>query len=677
MKIDINAFTGMRPAIAARLLDDTESVEVYNADLENGDIIPVLRPAFVAQTTMKVLAIWQHELRHLGLGQPLRLFAEHRNFVESPIANDTFGRLYMSDNDNGGLSMMDSTGTEYKLGVPVPTATPVVTAVNKRHGAVRFSPDTNSFTFTSASRWYRPYLFPDAKVTFTGDTLPGGIVSGTVYGILQATQQTGDVWSYTVYDTNDSNKTEVAITSAGSDVVCTNEKEGSLQNRAYVFTLVDAFGQESAPSLPTSTICDAASAVTLNNLLTPAATAGFPAPTIKRIYRTSTGASGETSYQFVGEIPASSSTYLDNLMDEELGEVLPSADWEMPPSGLKHLVELAGGIMAAHTAGEVMFSDVNHPYAWPDANRYSLDGNIKTLAVSQNTVFAITDGVIYSLTVDPDSGGVYITKLDGLTPCVSAEGVAPTPFGVLFPGQDGLYLIQQGVSSATNVTEKIISEREWKKYVVASLVGCFYDASYMAFFTKEDGTKGTFLIDFSSSQQARMRYISDWGTAVTVVPHGRHIFYASPTGHLDSSSIYKMFADENDGFVLATWRSKDFIFPTPVNFGSLIIESMAAEENVSPDEDTDINYWGGSIGGHLCGEITFAGEGTNIYPVKLSRLITVVVVADDEIRFSGAVKHNRYVRLPKGFAARKWHIIVSTAIPVSRIALGTSTEELR
>lgn len=661
--INVETFTGMRPAVAGHLLETGEAQSACNVDTSTGVLQPVFLAKQEAQYDFVARSVWRHDARISGHGFVWRAYPDKRQFVESPVAGDRHSRLYMSGGK--GLCFMGGDGKEYVLGVTAPEDSPVTVDCTQRGGAVRFDPGRQGFVFTSAVRAERPYLTPGEKVTLTG-TLPAPFVSGTAYTVLEAIPTADGAYAYRVGTGGQS----VRFTEEGKGQ-CVVAYAGTSQNRVYVYTVVNVFGDESAPSLPCAVTVDRSCNLRIKNLLY-TAQAGEAPIAGKRIYRLATGASGDSGYLYVDEIAGTETTFVDNRLDEELAEALPSLDWKVPGADLRHLTAMPGGVVAAHTEGSVRFSEPYMPYAWPEANSYDILGRVLTIAASQRTLFVLTESVVHSMTVD-DPASVYTTTLDGFAPCLSPDGVVSSPLGVLFPSSDGLYLVSQGMTSPQNVTDGLISDREWSLMNPASFLAIFFDTTYMAFFRRESGEYGTLMLDFGRNGQARMRLMDEWGTAVQVVPGGRRVFYAKPIGSTGRSAVYELFGNR-DAPSIATWRSKAFVFPTAVNMGAAIVECDTVRADGGCE---DIVFWGGPVGEQMAGEVPFGEEDSDVYPGGQPVSAVLRVFADDTLRANLLVRPNRFMRLPQGYAARKWEFEITTLRAVRRIAIGTAIEELR
>jgi hypothetical protein len=178
--------------------------------------------------------------------------------------------------------------------------------------------------------------FTDYRIYYTGDGAPK-----KTNWALATTSGTGtdpfpDSWLYMGVP----NPT-------GAPTLAASSSTAPAEVRAYVYTYVSTFGvvkEESGPSpAATVTVNTASGTVTVSGF-TAAPTTGYNI-THRRIYRTITGASSVT-YSFVAEIPVATTSYVDSLTATQLGENLPSLNFEPPPSDLKGLVAMPNGMLA-------------------------------------------------------------------------------------------------------------------------------------------------------------------------------------------------------------------------------------------------------------------------------------------------------------------------------------------
>jgi hypothetical protein len=146
-----------------------------------------------------------------------------------------------------------------------------------------------------------------------------------------------------------------------------------LSTRSYVYTFVNKFGEEGPPSPASREITVGQNAGVVISLVHAEVATRFGIVS-KRLYR---AVSGEESvgFRLVAEVPLATTTIADTKRDDELGEELPSADWDMPPQDLVGIVSLSGGMLAGFRRGTgilcITYPDQVH--AWPIKYRIRFD----------------------------------------------------------------------------------------------------------------------------------------------------------------------------------------------------------------------------------------------------------------------------------------------------------------
>lgn len=133
--------------------------------------------------------------------------------------------------------------------------------------------------------------------------------------------------------------------------------------RYLVYTYVTDKGEESAPSpvsLPYSGKTDAT--WTISNLGAPPS--GPYGINRIRVYRTQSGATGDTEFFFLREILSTLDTTEDD--GRALGEVLPTDGWLPPSADMTYLTPMWNGMAAGILpSGAVRYCVAYKPYAWP------------------------------------------------------------------------------------------------------------------------------------------------------------------------------------------------------------------------------------------------------------------------------------------------------------------------
>lgn len=247
---------------------------------------------------------------------------------------------------------------------------------------------------------------------------------------------------------------------------------------AYVMTYVDKYGAEGPPSLASGLVdrWDGNGSVQLNNL---SVASGNFVVTNKRIYRVEL----QGVYQFVAEIPAATTSYLDNLSSANLGTLLPSETWLAPNPAMVGLTGLPNGAMMGWWGNNIAFSEPYRPHAWPIEYRHALDDEIVGAAVSDIGIIVATKGKPYLLTgTTPDS--IAENKLDANTPGISTRSVVDMGSFVVYASNEGL-IGNAGIMTAAHMTAE-----QFKALNPASFHAYRWNDRYLCFY--DNGTKGAF-----------------------------------------------------------------------------------------------------------------------------------------------------------------------------------------
>lgn len=259
-------------------------------------------------------------------------------------------------------------------------------------------------------------------------------------------------------------------------VVAHTEQFGrNAAERSYMYTYVNLFGEESAPS-PASvsiTVADG-SAVTVSGWDQPPD--GYGIKEI-HIYRTATAfrefESKEqemlTDFLKVAEVPVGTTTYTDTLLDRHLGPVNFTREVRMPPQDLREIRYLRGtGVLTGVTGNEVHFSQPYQPYNWPAEHDLTLPYNIVHAVVVDDTVIVSTDGYPYVIDGGPSCEPRKCRSVDdGDYPlpdiaCGYANSAISTPFGMIYSSGDGLVLVAKNAQYQI-ITSPWFSTEDWVK----------------------------------------------------------------------------------------------------------------------------------------------------------------------------------------------------------------------
>ncbi|EKK3319522.1 hypothetical protein PMI54_004872 [Salmonella enterica] len=360
------------------------------------------------------------------------------------------------------------------------------------------------------------------------------------------------------------------------------------KSRVYTETFVTDYGEEGPPGPPSQEVLIRYPGSTVDLQLQPPPLQHSNI-TRRRIYRSVDGG-GNADFLFVTELPAGTLSFRDDLADEQLGPVMATEHYVMPPDNMTGLCLMANGIAAGFAGNEVMFSEAYLPYAWPDSYRQTTAEEIVAIAPVGTALVVATKGEPYLFSgVSP--ANISGVKLPIVQACVSRFSMVAMDGFALFAGTNGLVSVD-GNGNAVLATEKIISPEQWRDMFNPSSVRAYlYRGEYVASYTKPDGNPGMFVFN----------------------PQGmdiRHLNASSDAAYneLATDTLYvvrdkSMFIAQGGAApVPLRWRSKTFVAPEGTGFSCLRIQSPNPERvgiTVFADNQTVIQLAPGSLSGSV------------------------------------------------------------------------------
>lgn len=241
-----------------------------------------------------------------------------------------------------------------------------------------------------------------------------------------------------------------------------------------------------------------------------------------RVYKVVTGTQ-EGRIQFVAErdkdAASASGGFSVTVKDENAGEIMPEI--EAPPADLTCIHDVPGAFYCGFSPSApktVCFSDVDLLYSWPVAYRYDVADNLVALAVTSNSVFALTEGWPYVLSgTAPES--MSVAKLAGPAACVSARSVTVYRNAVYFVSNQGLMTIFNSADAGTvcqNLTDKIFTKDQWLALNPSSCVMGQHDGALFLYFTLADGTHKGLTIDLMDDSRIAVTTHDEAATCLCV-----------------------------------------------------------------------------------------------------------------------------------------------------------------
>ena len=255
--------------------------------------------------------------------------------------------------------------------------------------------------------------------------------------------------------------------------------------------------------------------------------------TTKRIYRAATGNTG-TVYRFVAEIPLATADYVDVLTDAQLGEVLESEDWDLPPDDLRGILALPNGVMVGFSKNQLCLSAQNHPHAWPIIYRLNVDTDIVGLGNVDTTVVIGTESFVY-VASGSDPAAYSMNKFEVPQAASSKNSFAYLAgIGVTFAGPDGLMAVA-GVGQVRNLTDSVFTREQWQALNPTSMHAVSHNDIYWLFW-QSGSNSGCYAIDMKPTGFGVVTgWSALWGAAAS--PAGATSFVARNQATSPSSAL--------------------------------------------------------------------------------------------------------------------------------------------
>lgn len=583
--IKTSAFTGLAPRIHARKLPETAAQTALDVRLLDGNLTPLKE----AETTgVSVLANCKS---FYPFNSSYLAWTTAVDVVKNPLVNDTYGRVYYTGDGVPKSAAIISTVTALRaLGIPAPTGaltlsgTPAKTSVSWTRHWYSFWEETDgvqsdAFDFGADGPTPNPNAVENVAgaqyTTTNGGALPPGAGGTKVLTVWFEGYSSTGVYLGKCYPATSKYAASTDLVVNGAAVACTqsvgatsvttelqyntSRQTGFDATRVYVYTWVTDVGEESAPSPPLTVEVSPVQNVDL----VISTTAPYAWVTHKRVYRSVTDSSGQTSLRLVSfsavtDVPIATSNITDSLLDDELElDVLATEGFDPPPADLNCLVSVPGGFFAGSSGRTVYFSEPYLPYAWPYSR--SFDAPIKAMAVAGNSLVIATEQFPYLLTgYTPD--GMGEAKLPLPMAGVSKRGIIAWQGRVMYVSPDGLVEVLEG--GARLATESIVSRAYWQALTPATMrlythddmliIGC--DTKTLIF-TYADGavtfTESALVIDAA--------YLDVALDVLKVVLHGETAIKTFNTGANRTM----------------TWRGKDAVYAMPQKMGAYRVQAAS------------------------------------------------------------------------------------------------------
>jgi len=419
----------------------------------------------------------------------------------------------------------------------------------------------------------------------------------------------------------------------------------------YVYTYVNDWGWESAPS-PVSAVNTRPADATATLSAFSAAPGGNYNITLKRIYRTQTGASGATEFFFLREIAIGTASTVDD--NRTLGDVLPTTAWIPAPGvpqggaanftegNLSFLTALWNGMMAGISGNGLRFCEPYSPYAWPIG--YEIlppDSKPVGIGVIGQQILVLTTGrPLLVAGSSPDSMDEMPVEMPQA--CVAPKSIVSMGSGVAWASEDGL--CWYGAGGPRLLTEGMMLREDWRALVPSSVTGRLFEGLYFGSYDDGGGRKG-FLIDPSNPHGM---YFLDTGYPVTHYDELQDQLYV-----LSGQNVQKWDAGSAMSY---TFKSKTFRMPKEINFACAEVVASAYPVTLKVDA------------------MSMAAEEVAAMVAKFPGICSAPV--STTLRTTLTVNGRGVFKLPAGFVALDWALQLEGSNAVQGAAIATSVQEL-
>lgn len=538
----INPVSGEVPRLSAERLPDQAAGFALDCDFSHSDIrvLPVAEPYQTFQVAPRSF--------HLDKDGGLHVFENSAvSVVSSPVADEQYNRFYCCSPELGLRVKSEVDGELLRPGVPVPVwvdDSPLITVLNPftdesgNEIAVRSGVGLLASVWWEDSAGTRSSLL-NVSVTelsvFTGDaddlgdiysaefvlqapddewpvvdsdltlcaSLVGmGALDGQPVTVVGSLVSSGSLRADTddpvrVFGSSDvtgSVRFDTVSDAAGveHEVVVFSVTLSIVDARAYVVTLVNRWGEESAPSRAVSvSLSDDEDARLQFNWDNLRLEAGYADVKSLRIYRSAITSGSLTDYFYLAEIAVAASglfLYTDDVSASDAADdvaVLSTEDYLPAPDGLQGVGVHPSGFLFGWKGAELWVSEPYLPYAWKPGNVLVLNADIVGAVVHSGAIFCATEAYP-ELVNGSDPTGLLPMRLGNPQAGVGAAAIADAG-NLIFASPDGL--VQVSGADARLMTDHF-SRSVWKSRYggyLDQLSLVVYDGALYGVFSDIDG----------------------------------------------------------------------------------------------------------------------------------------------------------------------------------------------
>jgi hypothetical protein len=544
-----------------------------------------------------------------------------------------------------GTAWTSSVPTKYpydsfSLGLPKPTSAPSINFdINAKAGAyTAVAGDDNKTIDCSATPWT---LSLTAAATLGADWMT--VVRNVGTGDLTVDPNGAELIN---------NVATIVVKSGEVGVIACNGTAftGTVligEFKGYVYTWVSEWGEESVPSDSSNLLLHTSGQRVVVSSLPSAPPSGSYNVRSYNIYRTNTSDTG-TTYQFVANQTISgTTTYNDATVDSGLGLAIESTFFTAPPTDLVGILNMANGMTAGFHSNEICFSEPYKPHAWPASYRYSVDFPIVAIGAIGNSLIVTTQGRPYIATGNHPST-ITVYPLDLPYPCLSKRALVNMGTGIMYPSYEGLVFVSSSAPQLASI--QLVTRDDWVNFYPTTMFSRFYDGKYFGNYRTPTLEYKSFIFQNAADRIALLTPTNIWATAAFSDPQTGEYFF------VQNDKLYEWDSPDQQNSLM-TWKSKDFSFPKPLNFGAARILGDFTAPDYTADNAAivaanaaitdDLGYMGGDA---IADNVPVAGDILeNLRSASIDAQCLFQLYTDKALRWQRYVGTDVPFRLPTGY----------------------------
>lgn len=254
------------------------------------------------------------------------------------------------------------------------------------------------------------------------------------------------------------------------------DEDFHMENRSYIYTLVNDMGWESQPSYP--------SVWQRTNTLGQCTVSGLPTGQTVRVYRSAVsldfGAEQpeevEAVYLMVGE--TTTGTLIDNV--KIAGDACVTDEYDAPPDDLREIQSWREGRLAGLSGNVFLMSERSLPYAWNRKFAVTFYDKAIALVCTNRLGYVLTDGkpVVLELRGDCEDGEmpIVVNEIPETLPVISRQSATEYMGGVVYASHNGLVWLNG--KEATLITQQHYTPEQWQKLHPHTMKGIVHQGHY-------------------------------------------------------------------------------------------------------------------------------------------------------------------------------------------------------